>query len=343
VREDAGVTADLIDRARAGDGEAFSELVGPYERELQVHCYRILGSAQDAEDALQDALLAAWQGLAGFEGRASIRTWLYRVVTTRCLNALRSARRRPWMSAPQGPAPPEPTRLGEVIWLEPYPDLVLAGLADSAPGPEARYEAREAISLAFITAVQRLPPRQRAVLILRDVLGFAASEAAQILGSTEDSVTSALKRARAALHHGSLPGGGQCEPPPPAPGSASEKRLIERLTQAYETGDVDGIVALFTDDAWLTMPPVPLEYQGRDLIARFLAAIAFRERRTYRLVATRANDQLAFGAYLREPGARIARANGLLVLTLTGSRIRAMTRFDDSVLPRFGLPHSLPD
>jgi RNA polymerase sigma-70 factor (TIGR02960 family) len=342
VREDAGVTTDLIDRARAGDEDAFSELIGPYERELQVHCYRILGSVQDAEDALQDALLAAWQGLAGFEGRASIRTWLYRVVTTRCLNALRSARRRPPVSAPPGLAPPEPTRLGEVVWLEPYPDLLLEGLADSAPGPEARYEAREAISLAFITAVQRLPPRQRAVLILRDVLGFAASEAAQILGSTEDSVTSALKRARTTLHHRPRPGG-PGEPPPPAPDSASEKRLIERLTRAYETGDVDGIVALFTDDAWLTMPPMPLEYQGRDLIARFLAAIAFRQDRTYQLAATRANGQLAFGAYLREPGAGVARANDFLVLTLTGSRIRAMTRFDPSALPRFGLPHSLAD
>jgi RNA polymerase sigma-70 factor (TIGR02960 family) len=342
VREDAGVTTDLIDRAQAGDEDAFSELIGPYERELQVHCYRILGSVQDAEDALQDALLAAWQGLAGFEGRASIRTWLYRVVTTRCLNALRSARRRPPVSAPPGLVPPEPTRLGEVVWLEPYPDLLLEGLADSAPGPEARYEAREAISLAFITAVQRLPPRQRAVLILRDVLGFAASEAAQILGSTEDSVTSALKRARTTLHHGPRPGG-PGEPPPPAPDSASEKRLIERLTRAYETGDVDGIVALFTDDAWLTMPPMPLEYQGRDLIARFLAAIAFRQDRTYQLAATRANGQLAFGAYLREPGAGVARANDFLVLTLTGSQIRAMTRFDPSALPRFGLPHSLAD
>jgi len=220
--------------------------------------------------------------------------------------------------------------------------VLLDEFADAAPGPEARYEAREAISLAFITAVQHLPPRQRAVLILRDVLGFTAGEAAQILGSTEDSVTNALKRARATLHHGPPPGG-QGETPPPAPGSASERRLIERLTRAYETGGVAGIVALFTDDAWLTMPPLPLEYQGRDLIARFLTAVSFREGRTYRLVATRANGQLAFGAYLREPGARAAQANSLLVLTLTGSQIRAMTRFDGSVLPRFGLPRSLPD
>jgi RNA polymerase sigma-70 factor (TIGR02960 family) len=290
------VTTELIDLARAGDGEAFRQLVGPYQRELQVHCYRMLGSVQDAEDAMQDALLAAWQGLGGFQERASIRTWLYRVVTTRCLNARRSARRRRGISAQPGPQPPEPTRLGEVTWLEPYPDDLLDGLADAGPGPEARYQAHEAISLAFITAVQLLPPRQRAVLILRDVLGFAASEAAQILGSTEESVTSALKRARATMRN-RLPHGAE---PPPVPGSASEKELIDRLTHAYETGDVDGIIALFTDDAWLTMPPAPLEYQGRDLIARFLTAISFRDGRTYRLLLTRANGQLAFGAYLRE-------------------------------------------
>ena len=328
------MTADLIDLARAGDGEAFRQLVAPYERELRVHCYRMLGSVQDAEDAMQDALLAAWQGMAGFEGRASVRTWLYRVTTTRCLNVRRSARRRQG-TMPAGPTPPEPTRLGEVTWLEPCPDDLLAGLPDAAPGPEARYEAHEAISLAFVTAVQRLPPRQRAVLILRDVLGFAASEAARILGSTEESVTSALKRARATLRHDTA----ASPEPPPAPESAAEKQLIERLTRAYEAGDVDGIIALFADDAWLTMPPAPLEYQGHDPIARFLTQISFRDGRTYRLVPTRANGQLAFGAYLREPAKpEDARANGLLVLTLSGDRIRAMTRFTGSVLPRFGLP-----
>jgi RNA polymerase sigma-70 factor (TIGR02960 family) len=213
VCDDIAVTAELIDLARAGDGEAFRQLVGPYQRELQVHCYRMLGSVQDAEDAMQDALLAAWQGLGGFQERASIRTWLYRVVTTRCLNARRSVRRRRGIGALPGPQPPQPTRLGEVTWLEPYPDD-LEGLADAEPGPEARYETHEAISLAFITAVQLLPPRQRAVLILRDVLGFAAGEAAQILGSTEESVTSALKRARATIRN-RLPHGAE---PPPVPG-----------------------------------------------------------------------------------------------------------------------------
>jgi len=325
------VTADLIDLARAGDQDAFRQLVGPYERELRVHCYRMLGSVQDAEDAMQDALLAAWQGLGGFEGRASVRTWLYRVTTTRCLNVRRSARRRQG-TMPPGPAPPEPTRLGEVTWLEPCPDDLLTGLPDAESGPEARYEAREAISLAFITAVQRLPPRQRAVLLLRDVLGFTASEAARVLGITEESVTSALKRARATLRHHA----GASPEPPPAPESAAEKQLVERLTRAYETGDVDGIIALFTDDAWLTMPPAPLEYQGHGPIARFLTQIAFRDGRTYRLVPTRANGQLAVGAYLREPGS--PQASSLLVLTLSGDRIQAMTRFTSSVLPRFGLP-----
>jgi RNA polymerase sigma-70 factor (TIGR02960 family) len=193
------VTADLLAQAQAGDADAFAELVGPYRRELQVHCYRILGSVADAEDALQDTLLSAWQGLAGFEGRASVRTWLYRVATSRCVDALRSARRRPPVTAPaEGLEPPEPTRLGEMLWLEPYPDVLLEGLADSAPGPESRYEARESISLAFITALQLLPPRQRAALILRDVLGFRAREAARILDTSEESVTSALKRDRPA-------------------------------------------------------------------------------------------------------------------------------------------------
>ena len=329
------MTADLLGRARTGDGDAFRELVSPYQRELLVHCYRMLGSVQDAEDALQEAMLAAWQGLAGFEERASVRTWLYRVVTSRCLNARRAASRRRGTSAPPGPQPPEPTRLGEVTWLEPYPDELLGGLADAAPGPEARYEAREAISLAFITAVQRLPPRQRAALILRDVLGYAASEAAVILGVTEDSVTSLLKRARAAVRSGS---GEQ----PAAPDSPGGKRLIEELTAAYERGDVAGIVRLFSDDAWLTMPPLPLEYQGRALIRRFLTTIAFRDGRTYLLIPTRANGQLAMASYLREPGAAgPATASSLLVLTLAGTRIQAMTRFGQSVFGYFGLPPEL--
>ena len=194
------VTTDLITRARAGDGDAFRELTEPYRRELHVHCYRMLGSFQDAEDVLQDTLLAAWQGLEGFEGRASVRTWLYRIATNRCLNALRSASRRPakeW-DIP-GVEPPEPTRLGEVVWLEPYPDALLEGAVNVPLGPEARYEQTEAISLAFVTALQILPARQRAVLILREVLGYHANEVADMLDSTVESVNSALKRARVSL------------------------------------------------------------------------------------------------------------------------------------------------
>jgi len=332
---------DVLTRARAGDDEAFRELVDPYQTELQVHCYRMLGSAQDAEDALQETMLAAWQGLAGFAERASMRTWLYRIATRRCLNALRTRRRRPAGSWPRpGTSPPEPTRLGEVTWLEPYPDVFLAGLPDTAPGPEARYEAREAISLAFVTALQLLPPRQRAVLILRDVLGFAAREAAQLLDTTEESVTSALKRARGTLQHQLPPAAGE---PPPAPGSPAEQDLLARLTRAFENGDVTGLVSLLTDDVWLRMPPVPLEYQGRELAARFLTAVPFGKGRAYRLVPTRANGQPAFGAYLRDPRARVAHAGGLVVITVAGDQISAITRFDNSTLAGFGLPRTLPD
>jgi RNA polymerase sigma-70 factor (ECF subfamily) len=330
----------LLGQARRGDEEAFAQLTGPYRRELQVHCYRILGSVQDAEDALQETLLAAWQGLGGFEERASVRTWLYRIATSRCLNALRSAKRRPQQD-PQfaGVQPPEPTRTGGVVWLEPCPDVLLDGLPDGRPGPEARYEAREAISLAFITALQILPPLQRAVLVLRDVLGFRASETARILDTTEESVTSALKRARATLERKSPALAAQ---PPPGPGSPAETELVERLTRAFETNDLDGVVSLLTDDVWLRMPPVPLEYQGRDLAARFFAAVAFRPGRRFRLVATRANGQPALGLYVAEQPAGILHANGLLVLTLAGNQISELTRFDAGVLPRFGLPRTLP-
>jgi RNA polymerase sigma-70 factor (TIGR02960 family) len=332
------VSSDLISRATAGDEEAFRRLVGPYRRELRVHCYRILGSTEDAEDALQETLLAAWQGLARFERRASIRTWLYRVATNRCLNALRAASRRPRMDVPLEPDLPEPTRLSEVVWLEPYPDVLLEGLAEDPPGPEARYEAREAISLAFVTAVQLLPPRQRAVLILRDVLGYHATEVAQMLDSTTESVTSALKRARATLERQAPPAADR-EPPPP-PHSAAEKELVERLTRAFEASDVEGIVALLSEDVQFAMPP--FEYHGRELAARFLMVVTLQQRRRNRIVATRANGQPAFGLYVRDAGGRVYHAVGLLVLTLAGNEVCAITRFDNSVLPRFGLPRKLP-
>jgi RNA polymerase sigma-70 factor (TIGR02960 family) len=302
------VSATLIARARAGDGEAFRQLTDPYRRELQVHCYRILGSLQDAEDALQDTLLAAWRGLSGFEERASIGTWLYRVATSRCLNALRSGSRRPrvgWRVPDVEPL--EPTRRGEVVWLEPYPDLLLEGVPDHAPGPEARFESSEAISLAFVTALQLLPARQRAVLILRDVLGFRASEVAGMLDTTVESVTSALKRARATL--GSRLGADHREPPP-LPNSPAKAELVARLTRAYATGDVGGLVALLTEDVWVAMPPVPLQYQGLELAARFHTAVTFRQGRTYQLVSARANGQLAFRRLLARPGRRAAPRHG---------------------------------
>jgi len=332
-------TTDLISRARAGDGDAFRELTEPHHRELQVHCYRMLGSLQDAEDALQDTLLTAWRGLAGFQGRASLRTWLYRIATNRCLNARRSAGRRPakeW-NIP-GVEPPEPTRLGEVVWLEPFPDVLLEGAIDVPPGPEARYEQTESISLAFVTALQVLPPRQLAVLILRDVLGFHADEVADMLDSTVDSVTSALKRARASLQRRRAPAADR--EPSPASGSPSEDAIVAKFVSAYESADLEALVALLTDDVFMSMPPMPLEYEGRDVVARFCAGI-FGEDRRFDLVPTRANGQPAFGAYLRAPTG-IRHGTGLFVLTLAGDRICAMSRFENSVLPWFGLPRSIP-
>ncbi|HZN82268.1 MAG TPA: sigma-70 family RNA polymerase sigma factor [Mycobacterium sp.] len=334
------VTTDLIARARAGDGDAFRELTEPHRRELLVHCYRMLGSFHDAEDALQDALLAAWQALDGFEGRASIRTWLYRIATNRCLDALRSAKRRPAKEWDISEIEmPEPTRLGEITWLEPFPDVFLEGTPGTPLGPEARYEQTEAISLAYVTALQVLPARQRAVLILREVLGYHADEVADMLDSTVDSVNSALKRARATLQKrlASSPG----HESPPTPDSPAERALVAKFVRAYESGDVNGLVALLTADVCVSMPPIPLEYQGRDVVARFYASV-FRKGGRYDLVPTRANDQLAFGAYLRTPTGGIRHGAGLLVLTVAGGRISALTRFDNDMLPSFGLPRSLP-
>ncbi len=331
--------ADLIARARAGDGEAFRELTEPYLRELQVHCYRMLGSFEDAEDALQNTLLTAWQGLGGFEGRASLRTWLYRVATNRCLDARRAASRRPakeW-DVP-GVEPPEPTRLGEVVWLQPFPDALLEGVIDGPLGPEARYEQTESISLAFVTALQILPPRQLAVLVLRDVLGFRASEVASMLDSTVESVNGALTRARASLQRRQPTVAGH--QPPPAAGSSAEDALVARFVRAWESADLGALVAMLTDDVFMSMPPMPFEYQGRDVVARFCAGL-FGAGRRFDLVPARANGQPAFGAYLRAPNG-ISHGTGLYVLTLAGDEICAMTRFDNSVLPLFGLPRSLP-
>ncbi|MCZ8510854.1 RNA polymerase subunit sigma-70 [Paenibacillus filicis] len=338
------MNTDLITQAREGDGEAFRQLVEPYQRELHVHCYRILGSTHDADDVLQETLMAAWRGLGGFKERASIRTWLYRVATNRCLNALRSVKRRASrrlqaddLLASQLDLP-EPSSVSEALWVEPYPDIMLDFSTDIQPGPEARYEMKEAISLAFMTAVQMLPPRQRGVLILRDVLGFQASEVAEVLDSSVESVNSALKRARAALQRRLPPSE---EQPLPLPDSL-ERELIDQLTRAFEASNVDGIVALLAEDVMLTMPPEPMQYHGRELVARFLAVVTLQERRRYRTVTTRANGQPAFGLYMCEPDGSVFHALGLLVFTVAGSRISAITRFDNSMLSLFGLPKSLP-
>jgi len=334
------VSTDLLERARAGDDDAFRTLTEPHRRELQLHCYRMLGSLQDAEDAVQDTLLAAWQGIGAFQARSSLRTWLYRVATNRCLNVRRAASRRPQPAWPvPGVEPIEANRLGEVTWLEPYPDALLEGIPNQPPGPEARYEATEAISLAFITALQELPARQRAVLILRDVLGFHADEVAQSLDTTVESVTSALKRARATVHgrvaHREREVAVRVR-------TRDEAELVTRLTHAYETGDVDALIAMLTDDVVIAMPPAPLEYEGLELAHRFHTEVTFRGGRTYRLVATRANGQPAFAAYVRDPAGGPSPAMGLLTFTLAGDRVSAITRFDATLLRFFGLPPVLP-
>jgi RNA polymerase sigma-70 factor (TIGR02960 family) len=331
------VSTKLLDLATAGDQDAFRELVEPYRPELHVHCYRILGSVQDAEDALQETLLAAWRGLGRFERRASVRTWLYSVATNRALNMLRAAKRRPQVELPlPGVALPEPTRLAEPLRLEPYPDVLIESDLESTPDPEARYETKEAISLAFVTALQLLPARQRAVLILRDVLGFRAPEVARMLDSTVESVTSALKRARATLEvrpHAEAP---------PRPGSPAERELVKRLAAAFEANDIDAIVGLLADDVRLTMPPLPLEYVGRDDAVRFYAVVAARPGRR-RVVRTRANGQPALAFYSRDVAEDVFVATSLLVVTIAGRRFAAITRFDPSVLQHFGLPPILAD
>jgi RNA polymerase sigma-70 factor (TIGR02960 family) len=325
-----------LGRARAGDEEAFRELTEPHRRELQLHCYRILGSVQDAEDMVQETLLAAWRSLDAFEGRASVRSWLYRIATNRCLNGLRARSRRPREAQPMNDSP-APTRRTEPVWLEPYPDVLLEDIPDRVPGPAARYESRESIELAFIVALQGLPPLQRAALVLRDVLGYRTAEVAEMLETGEASVKGALQRARATLG-ARLPAGREGAP---RPNSASERQLVGRFADAFQIGDVDEIVSLLTDDALLTMPPLPLEYQGHEAIAAFLRYRVPLRGAPLRVVPTRANTQPALGCYLQDAHAAIARPFGLIVLTLEGDRISAVTRFDHSVFPYFGLPRTL--
>lgn len=282
-------TDELLSRARAGDGAAFQELIEPYRSTLLLHCYRMLGSLQDAEDLLQETLLAAWNGLSGFQERASLRTWLYRIATNRGLNALRVVDRRVPRSIPQAERElPQPSRRSTVTWLEPYPDTMLDDLHSTDRGPDGQLDSKETISLAFVTATQILPPRQRAVLILRDVLGFSIRDTAKVMEATESAVTNAHTRARAAVA-----GAVRAD----QASDQAERRLADRFAEAFMAGDVDSLVELLTDDATLTMPPLPVEYVGRAAIGNFLQKIAFLDGLRYRLVPTRANGQPAFGMY----------------------------------------------
>lgn len=295
-----------------------SEEIESYRHELHLHCYRILGSLTDAEDAVQETLLAAWRGLDGFEGRSSLRTWLYRIATNRCLNVLRDAgRRRPPEPVPPFD-PPEPSRRSEITWLQAYPDELIE---DSEPGPEARYSTREAVELAFITGLQLLPPRQAATLVLRDVLCFPADEVASMLGTTETAIKGTLQRARASLDKHRARAVHRPSP--------RERALTRRFADAFTAGDLDGVIRLLTDDAWLAMPPAPHEYHGLEAIARFLrVTMAVPVPRGFGMTPTRANNQPAFQCHHGDSPA------GLMVLTLDGDRIRAITRFLDQTAPR---------
>ena len=260
---------------------------------------------------------------------------------------LRADSRRPRIAPPLPEAAlPEPDGAGDAPpWLEPYPDVLLGHLVDQRPGPEARYETTEAISLAFITALQLLPPRQRAALVLRDVLGYHAAEVAQMLGTTQEAVTSALKRARATVdnHLGSTGSGTGSRRPARQPDTAAEHRLVARFTGALERADLDALIELLVTDVRLSMPPAMLEYRGIESAQRILAAVSFRPGRTYRVVPTRANGQPAFGLYLADPHASLYRAYCLLVITTAGDHITTITSFSTNVMTRFGLPRTLPE
>jgi len=328
--------SSALARARAGDHEAFEELTGPYRRELHVHCYRMLGSLADAEDAVQETLTSAWRGLEGFREQSTVRTWLYRISTNRCLNAIRHDRRR----RPPEPVPPfrppEPTRRGDVPWLQPYPDALLDQLPGPDPDPEVRYGRWESIELGFLVALQRLPPRQVAALLLGDVLGFSNAEIAHLLDTGPTAVKGILQRARATMARARGTGGPE---PSPAPASPAERSLARRFADAYTAGDVGAVIALLSDDAWLAMPPAPHEYHGHRAIRAFLeASTSWRGPRRVVLVPTGANGSPAFGCYLGGPDEESAAFNGVMVVTVSGARVSGVTRFLDATLATpFGL------
>jgi RNA polymerase sigma-70 factor (ECF subfamily) len=325
--------------AMAGDAEAFRRLTQPYLRELHLHCYRMLGSIQDAEDALQETLLRAWRHLDSFAARSSLRSWLYRIATNVCLTA----------AARHDLEPPPPAWLADalaassepVIHLSPYPDAWLDELEAASGNPVAHYELRESVELAFLAAVQVLPPRQRAVLILRDVLNWSATEVAELLGATTVSVNSALQRARATIQRQRREG--RLRTDLVVAPDAVEQSLVRRYIEAWEADDIAGFVALLRSDAVLTMPPLPFRYVGRQAIASFFALMASGSRRpSLRRTASRANRQPALAAYIPMPGGQRYRAAGLLVLTLDDDAIAALTVFPDRALfGVFGLPMEL--
>ena len=333
---------DTLAAARRGEEDAFDRLVRPHRAELLAHCYRMLGSVPDAEDALQDALLSAWRGLRGFEGRSSLRSWLYKIATNACLKAIE---RRPKRVLPldYGPAadphdgPGEP--LVESVWLEPYPDERL-GLADGPAGPEARYEQREAVELAFVAALQHLPARQRAVLILRDVLGFSGAEVAEALETTPASVYSALQRAHKSVDK-TLPQQSQ-QATLRSLDDARLREIADGFVDAWNRNDVEALATLLAEDAAMTMPPIPTWYQGRESVARFLNGWPLRGDKRWRAVPTRANGQLAFGHYLWNEDSGLFVAHSITVLTLRGAKIAEITSFlTPDAFGRFGLAAEL--
>ena len=340
----------LLDRARAGDEDAFTELVGAHRGELRAYCYRMLGSVHDADDALQDALLRAWRGLHGFQGRSSVRSWLYSIATNTALDVTRHKSRRE-LPVSFGPAAERGAlvadAVNEPIWLEPYPDQWLTGSS-----PEARYEQRESVELAFMIMLQQLPPLQRAVLILRDVLGFSPAEMASQLATSEAAVNSALQRARAAAR-GGLPARSQQS----ALRELGDQRIGEiaaRYADAIERGDAGTLVSMLTEDATWCMPPMPTWFQGRPALREWLLRDPLSQR--WRHQATRASGQLAVGGYLYHSSTGRYRAAVIDVLTLDRDRIAAVTAFvlpwvsgtpsagptSAEIFARFGLPAELP-
>jgi RNA polymerase sigma-70 factor (ECF subfamily) len=326
---------------RPVDPREFSRVVEPYRRELQVHCYRLLGSLQDAEDMVQETLLRAWRRRETYEGRAPLRAWLYRIATNACLDAIDRRPRRaiPFASTlPADPSRPPAPHMDESIWIEPYPDELLPF---SDAGPEGAVVSREGVALAFVTALQALPPRQRAVLILRDVLAFRAREVATLLDLTVSAVNSALHRARETL--GRSQGGRQDDATAGTAMTEAQRRLLDQYVRAWESEDVEALIALLKEGAAFAMPPSPSWYTGREAIHTFVATQVFEGtgRRRWRLLSTRANGGPAFGVYRLEPSGAFG-PFGIQVVAIEGDRVGDVVTF---IMPRlfarFGLPSAL--